>query len=109
MNYLEIRNKNNKRKITKEKMWSEIDILLTANPALLLDYPMGKIMIKYETEYNKDIPCIHTIKTIKELEDKITSRIDNLNKLVQCINNHQCYKYCYQIMLYLHYIFVLRL
>ena len=57
--------------ITINSMWDEVDILLTSNPALLLDYPMGKIMIKYETEYNKDIPCIHTIKTIKELEEKI--------------------------------------
>ena len=57
--------------VTINSMWDEIDILLTSNPALLLDYPMGKIMIKYETEYNKVIPCIHTIKTIKELEEKI--------------------------------------
>lgn len=57
--------------ITLNSMWDEIDILLTSNPALLLDYPDGKIVIKYETEYNKDIPCIHKISTIKELEDKI--------------------------------------
>jgi hypothetical protein len=36
-----------------------------------LDYPHNKIVIKYETEYNKDIPCIHTITTIKDLENKI--------------------------------------
>jgi hypothetical protein len=52
-------------------MWDEVDILLTSNPALLLDYPHNKIVIKYETEYNKDIPCIHTITTIKDLENKI--------------------------------------
>lgn len=57
--------------ITLNSMWNEIDILLTANPALLLDYPNDKIVIKYETEYNTDIPCIHTIYTIKELDDKI--------------------------------------
>ena len=57
--------------ITLNSMWDEIDILLTSNPALLLDYPDGKIVIKYETEYNKDISSIHTIYSIKELEDKI--------------------------------------
>lgn len=57
--------------ITLNSMWDEVDILLTSNPALLLDYPEGKIVIKYETEYNKDIPCVHTINTIKELDDKI--------------------------------------
>jgi len=57
--------------ITIKSMWDEVDILLTSNPALLLDYPDNKIVIKYETEYNKDIPCIHTITTIKDLENKI--------------------------------------
>ena len=57
--------------LTINSMWDEVDILLTSNPTLLLDYPDGKIIIKYETEYNKDIPCIHTISSIKELENKI--------------------------------------
>lgn len=57
--------------ITLNSMWDEIDILLTSNPALLLEYPDGKIVIKYETEYNKNIPCIHTIHSIKDLDDKI--------------------------------------
>ena len=57
--------------VTLNSMWDEVDILLTSNPALLLDYPEDKIVIKYETEYNKDIPSIHTITSIKELDDKI--------------------------------------
>jgi hypothetical protein len=57
--------------ITINSMWDELDILLTSNPSLLLDYPEGKILIKYETEYNKDIPSTHTISSIKELNDKI--------------------------------------
>jgi hypothetical protein len=56
---------------TLKSMWDEVDILLTANPALLLEYPVDKIVIKYETEYNKDIPCVHTITTIKDLENKL--------------------------------------
>ena len=57
--------------ITINSVWDEVDILLTSNPALLLDYPSDKIVVKYETEYNKDIKCDHTIKTIKEFEDKL--------------------------------------
>jgi hypothetical protein len=32
---------------TINSMWNEIDVLLTANPALLLDHPSDKILIKY--------------------------------------------------------------
>lgn len=53
---------------TINSMWEEIDILLTANPALLLNYPSDKILIKYETEYNQEVDSKYTIKTIKELE-----------------------------------------
>ena len=63
--------------ITINSMWDEIDILLTSNPALLLDYPTNKIVVKYETEYNKDIQIEHTITTIKEFDDK-------LKELLQC-------------------------
>jgi hypothetical protein len=52
-------------------MWNTIDILLTANPKLLLNYPDDKIVIKFETSYNKDILNEHTITSIKELNKKI--------------------------------------
>jgi hypothetical protein len=57
--------------LTINSMWDEVDILLTSNPALLLEYPTDKIVIKFETEYNKNIPSTHTIKTIKDLEIKL--------------------------------------
>lgn len=57
--------------LTINSMWNEVDVLLTANPALLLECPIDKIVIKYETEYNKNIPCVHTIKSIKDLDNKI--------------------------------------
>ena len=57
--------------LTIISMWDELDVLLTSNPALLLEYPTDKIVIKYETEYNKDVPCKYTIKSIKDLDDKI--------------------------------------
>ena len=56
---------------TINSMWDEIDLLLTSNPALLLEYPSDKILIKYETDYNKNIKTSHCIKSLKELEDKL--------------------------------------
>jgi hypothetical protein len=53
-------------------LWDSIDILLTSNPNLLLNYPKDKLVIKYETNYNMDIECDYTIKSIKELKNKIT-------------------------------------
>jgi hypothetical protein len=61
--------------ITINSMWDEIDILLTSNPALLLDYPSNVLVIKYETEYNKKINATHTIKSIKELGEKLKELI----------------------------------
>jgi hypothetical protein len=63
--------------LTINSMWDEIDVLLTSNPALLLEYPTNKIVVKYETEYNKDIVSEHTITTLKEFDDK-------LQELLQC-------------------------
>lgn len=57
--------------ITINSMWDEIDVLLTSNPILLLDKPSDKIVVKYETEYNKDVDCEHTIKTLNEFDDKL--------------------------------------
>jgi hypothetical protein len=60
---------------TINSMWDEIDILLTSNPALLLDYPEDKIIIKYQTEYNKHIKSNNSITTLKELEFELTKLI----------------------------------
>ena len=56
---------------TINSMWDEIDVLLTSNPDLLLDYPKTKIMIKFNTSYNQNIKVDHEISSIKELKDKI--------------------------------------
>lgn len=54
-------------------MWDEIDILLTANPDLLLNVPNGKLIIKFNQEYNKHIPSKYEISKIKELEGVINT------------------------------------
>ena len=56
---------------TLNSMWDEVDVLLTANPDLLLKQPDGKKVIKFETEYNKHIDSEFTITTLKELKNKL--------------------------------------
>jgi phosphate starvation-inducible protein PhoH and related proteins len=58
-------------------LWDEFDILLTANPNLLLNHPIDKKVIKFETEYNKDINKYDSIKSLKELEQL-------LKQLIKC-------------------------
>ena len=57
--------------ITKNNMWDSIDILLTANPDLLLNIPKDKVVIKYKTNYNKNINSNLEIKSLSELDDKV--------------------------------------
>jgi hypothetical protein len=56
---------------TINSLWDSVDILLTANPKLLLNHPEKKIVIKFETVYNKEIDSKHTITSLKELKSKI--------------------------------------
>lgn len=65
---------------TKNQMWGSVDILLTASPDLLLNKPTDKIIIKYITEYNREIESEHEIKNIKELKQKITEIYDKIIK-----------------------------
>ena len=61
---------------TINSLWDSIDVLLTANPTLLLNYPKDKVVIKYETLYNQDINVEHSITTLKDLKTKITEIYD---------------------------------
>lgn len=56
---------------TINSLWDSIDVLLTANPKLLLNHPDNKIVIKYETSYNSEIDTIYKISKLKELKSKI--------------------------------------
>jgi len=56
---------------TKNEVLKSIDVLLTANPNLLLNVPNNLVVIKYEQEYNKNIKTKHSINKIKEFKDKI--------------------------------------
>jgi hypothetical protein len=52
-------------------MWGQIDVLLTANPDLLLNHPENVRVIKFNTEYNKNIEYSDSIDTLKEFSDKL--------------------------------------
>ena len=52
-------------------LWDSVDILLTANPKLLLNYPKNKIVIKFNTTYNTDVESDFQISSLRELKTKI--------------------------------------
>jgi hypothetical protein len=56
---------------TQNSLWDELDILLTANPDLLLNYPKNKLIIKFETSYNEEIKTEHSISSFKEFKNII--------------------------------------
>jgi hypothetical protein len=57
--------------VTKNSLWDSVDVLLTANPELLLSKPENKTVIKYNTNYNQEITVEHEINKLSELKDKI--------------------------------------
>ena len=63
---------------TINSMWNEVDVLLTANPDLLLNYPQNKFVVKYETKYNKQVFSPYTISSLKEFD----SMLENILKQV---------------------------
>lgn len=62
---------------TINSMWDRIDILLTANPDLLLNYPKDKRVIKFNTKYNEHIEFEESIDSLKDFLDKL--KIKELN------------------------------
>lgn len=55
--------------ITKNNIWNEVDILLTANPTLLLEKPENKTVIKFNTNYNKQIESDYEISSLSEFKE----------------------------------------
>jgi len=56
---------------TVNSLWDSVDILLTANPKLLLNHPKNKMVIKFNTTYNNDVESEFHISSLKELKTKI--------------------------------------
>jgi hypothetical protein len=61
--------------VTKNKILGEFDLIVTSNPDIIINYS-NKIIVKYETSYNKHIESEYLIKNLKELEE-ITKKIKN--------------------------------
>jgi hypothetical protein len=55
--------------ITKESMWNQVDVLLTADPTLLLEKHEGKVVIKFVTDYNKQIKSDYEISSLSEFSE----------------------------------------
>lgn len=67
--------------ITKHSMWNQIDILLTADPILLLEKPENKTLIKFNTKYNSDINSEFEINSLSELDNLIKKILDNVENI----------------------------
>jgi hypothetical protein len=52
--------------ITKNNMWDNVDILLTANPILITNKPDNKIVVKFKTKYNENVKSDYEISTLSE-------------------------------------------
>ena len=63
-------------------IFDKCDVLITAEPKLLKNKPINKVVIKIETEYNKECDADFTYKTCGEfLDDK-----EIINKLIELKN-----------------------
>ena len=62
-----------------EDKWNDVDVLITANPRALEAKPEGKISVKVNASYNKDIPADFEIDNIMEfmLDEGLREKILN--------------------------------
>lgn len=65
-------------------IWDRCDILITANPNLIKNAPEGKIPVKIEMPYNKDVECKLTfdslMSVIKDENDTIIKILEGKNE-----------------------------
>lgn len=64
--------------ITTNDMWNQVDILLTADPVLLLDKPTNKIVVKFNTPYNKQISSEYEISSLSEFGEILKKLKENV-------------------------------
>lgn len=63
---------------SSEDMWSESDVIITANPEVLKDKPNNKITIKVDCDYNKNSDSDYSVEKIKDiLEQSIIEKLTN--------------------------------
>ena len=64
--------------VTKNDMWNQLDILLTADPVLLLDKPTNKIVVKFNTSYNKQISSEYEVSSLSEFGEILKKLKENV-------------------------------
>jgi hypothetical protein len=57
--------------ITRDTLWEECDVIVTANPDLIENSPEDFTIVKYNTSYNREVQCVNTISDISELSEEI--------------------------------------
>lgn len=66
--------------IDSSTVWDRCDLLITANPLFLNNVPDGKIAIKINMPYNKDIECKYTFD---KMMDVIQDQNDTIINLIE--------------------------
>lgn len=66
---------------TIDKVISSFDLIVTSNPDIVINYSNILNVVKYETEYNKQVSTAHEIKSLRELSETI-KKIENV-KIIQ--------------------------
>jgi hypothetical protein len=61
---------------TKKYIFSNFDLLVTSNPNLIIDNRNKFSIIKYNTEYNKNLEHVYNIDSLSELDEKIKKIYD---------------------------------
>lgn len=64
---------------TKNDMWCSVDILLTSNPTLLLEKPEDKIVVKFNTTYNKQIKSDYEISSLSEFKNTLEKILEHVS------------------------------
>ena len=65
---------------TKNRLWDEVDVLITANPDLIEECPEDKVVVKYKTKYNNHVKCDLEISTLSDF-NLLLNKINLTGKL----------------------------
>jgi hypothetical protein len=57
--------------VTKDKVLSSFDLIVTSNPDIIINYSDKLTVIKYDAVYNKQVKSEITINSLKELSEKV--------------------------------------
>lgn len=62
--------------VTSDKILSSFDLIVTSNPDIIINYSDKIRVIKFETDYNKQVQAEHTITSLKQLPETL-NKIQN--------------------------------